>query len=684
MFQYAWVMPNSSARCAQLPRAVDKVPFYVALKKFRDHLRGDLPDLEESEVTFPEVKLQNFNNKRIKEEGEGDISDVMDGDHNRIDPETGKKRRGRPPKPRADGSLPPPKKKRVDEYGNPLPKGSNPIDPVTGKKKRGRPKKSDMPPVSSLPNGLERFQSKDEDSDIPSSKTPIKLPPFSPNFGGGGSQESESDKGSARSPRPDSEGSHRLHGSHMDPVDGPVDGPKGPEEDDLPDLSARLCQDPGSPALPPSPGPGGHPLGGQYDHQEPRSLHEEETSHSSEDRRPDSARSLTRPQIPCGGGGGGGNFSNPTTPVDGHSVQNYQNQQQQRFSPFQRGGGAPHHSPNYHPGANSFHAPYRSAGGVAGTPPHRGFDSPQPRQSKPHDTPGDVSTKSLTGLESLVDQIPAIAENDSGVFSGSGNGSHPPTPRSVGPYSPGQYGAGPNYYQQATPGGYNGGGPGPGNTPNSETGQTSYQATDLSTSTNYGHGGHAVTTPTPAIPAATPTNFSVSSLAHSSVGRHSADQGPAENGEAVISSHPFLPSESLSSVSSLSSEMELSKYSPAIASTNPYMSGMANHSSMFGAAGSLMSRSIGPPNSFMSGAGMGSMGSMAAAGMGAMAGMAGMYGMSNYAQQYSSAAAGAYSGAFAAAASAGSTYPHGLHMPNPSYPYPSPYSQSPYSQSPYF
>ena len=89
-------MPNSSARCAQLPRAVDKVPFYVALKKFRDHLRGDLPELEESEVTFPDVKLQNFNNKRIKENAESEV--MMDENGQRIDPETGKKRRGRPPK----------------------------------------------------------------------------------------------------------------------------------------------------------------------------------------------------------------------------------------------------------------------------------------------------------------------------------------------------------------------------------------------------------------------------------------------------------------------------------------------------------------------------------------------------------------------------------------------------------
>ena len=118
-------MPNSSARCAQLPRAVDKVPFYAALKKFRDYLRGDIQELDESDVVFPEVKLQNFNNKRIKKEEFGDEmnSEAMEGE-DRIDPLTGKKRRGRPPKPRPDGSMPAPKRRRVDEFGNPLPKGS--------------------------------------------------------------------------------------------------------------------------------------------------------------------------------------------------------------------------------------------------------------------------------------------------------------------------------------------------------------------------------------------------------------------------------------------------------------------------------------------------------------------------------------------------------------------------------
>lgn len=45
-------MPSSSARCAQLPRAEDKLPFFVALRKLREHLRGERPHLEDSEVIF--------------------------------------------------------------------------------------------------------------------------------------------------------------------------------------------------------------------------------------------------------------------------------------------------------------------------------------------------------------------------------------------------------------------------------------------------------------------------------------------------------------------------------------------------------------------------------------------------------------------------------------------------------
>jgi len=53
-----YVMPSSSARCSQLPRAVDKVPFYVALRKLRDHLHGKLPYLTENEIIFSSVLVR--------------------------------------------------------------------------------------------------------------------------------------------------------------------------------------------------------------------------------------------------------------------------------------------------------------------------------------------------------------------------------------------------------------------------------------------------------------------------------------------------------------------------------------------------------------------------------------------------------------------------------------------------
>ena len=482
---------------------------------------------------------------------------------------------------------------------------------------------------------------------------PTRLPPFSPNFARLGPHEEGEDQ------------TARLRGPPMEGEDGPKDLHR---PDSLPDLSGRLGGVGGG--LPPH-----SPLGKSLTHPDfDPPLPEEETSHS-DDRRPDSARSMSRPQTQC-------NFSNPTTPVDGHGHLQGGFPGQPSFANFPIKTD-PHHSPNYPPQPSqqqNFHAPYRT---MQETPPHQSFDSPGPpvRQVKSHD-PSDVSSKSLTGLESLVDQIPAIAENDSGVFSGSGGGSHPPTPRSVGPYSPGAYHGQGGYINSGySSGQYSGGqqqqAPGPGNTPGSDS-----YPTDLSTSTNYASTPVSVSSHSPV----THSNFSVSSLAHSSVGR-----GPAageSNGEATITGHSassdaFSVSNLASSyAASLSSEQsDIAKYA-----ANPYMSSMSN-SSMF-SPGSLMSRGISPAaTNFMSG----SMGTSMAAGMAGMAGMgmagmASMYGMSNYGQ-YSSAAAGAYTGAaqaFAAAAS-GSTYPpHGLHMPNPSYPYPSPYSQSPYSQSPYF
>ena len=66
---WLWVMPSSSARCAQLPRAVDKVPFFEALRKFRDYLTGRLQKIQDCEVVFANVSLRNWpSNNAIKTE----------------------------------------------------------------------------------------------------------------------------------------------------------------------------------------------------------------------------------------------------------------------------------------------------------------------------------------------------------------------------------------------------------------------------------------------------------------------------------------------------------------------------------------------------------------------------------------------------------------------------------------
>lgn len=64
-----WVMPSSSARCAQLPRAVDKVPFFQALRRYRDYLNGRLSGpIDENEFIL-DLQLKGFPSKK-PEEGE--------------------------------------------------------------------------------------------------------------------------------------------------------------------------------------------------------------------------------------------------------------------------------------------------------------------------------------------------------------------------------------------------------------------------------------------------------------------------------------------------------------------------------------------------------------------------------------------------------------------------------------
>lgn len=45
-------MPSSSARCAQFPRAQDKVHFYIKLRELRDQLKGVRKQTEIEEIDY--------------------------------------------------------------------------------------------------------------------------------------------------------------------------------------------------------------------------------------------------------------------------------------------------------------------------------------------------------------------------------------------------------------------------------------------------------------------------------------------------------------------------------------------------------------------------------------------------------------------------------------------------------
>uniref|UniRef100_A0A665X2M0 G/T mismatch-specific thymine DNA glycosylase n=1 Tax=Echeneis naucrates TaxID=173247 RepID=A0A665X2M0_ECHNA len=61
-----YLMPSSSPRCAQFPRAQDKVHFYIKLKELRDQMKGLVPSHEvvETEYSF-DLQLAKEDAKRI-------------------------------------------------------------------------------------------------------------------------------------------------------------------------------------------------------------------------------------------------------------------------------------------------------------------------------------------------------------------------------------------------------------------------------------------------------------------------------------------------------------------------------------------------------------------------------------------------------------------------------------------
>ena len=793
-------MPNSSARCAQLPRAVDKVPFYAGLKKYRDYLRGTVSSIEESEMVFKDVKLQNFNDKQPfkRELKEEEMSSMMSSDMNdnsssegpqgygsadttptdiRIDPLTGKKKRGRPPKPRPDGTVPVPKRSRVDEHGLPLPRGSNPIDPLTGKKKRGRPKKSDSQGSAAGSteqegvkgsNGLSGSKRESVDStdsyggssgeqvqpqsaadvgvDSKTAAAMPPLPPFSPNFcrpsSGMELQHSSSldnDKGAANIETPSGAIPPQLPPQKEPPTQRALSSSSSSSsahnvnEMHEYDRAARLqgtTNDITNDVRSHSSHSSGH--NSDYHTHPVAATHSNDPTQLPNQQHPDQHHQQQQqhqynhqqypypgyPQISSRSDSSGSLTPTAPTGVPSHHPQQ---QQQQHYSPGAANG---NHTNNAYPSGHNHQHPSLAQ---SGEPTHTGggqsFNANQ--RQHPHmigqktgRRADDVATKSITGLESLVDQIPSL-ETDSGVYSANSgaSGSQPETPRSMGPYSPAATAGyhvssfhNPGFPVPAAAAAASGGSSTANHFSSVPSTSDSSNFTTPSDSTNYSSAGGSGSG---AINAQPPTNFSVSSLMHNSgaggtggsANPSSATSANEANGPSNASlggSSSLMPppppapfSTDSFSVSSLTSSYAAaaaqahdmaSKYSAGLAN-NPYMSS-AFGSSAFGAGSFLGQAGIGASaaaaNSFMSGS-MG--GAMGAAHMGAAA--MGMGAMGAYYGQYSQAAAAnaAYGGAAAAAATQGfahaSPYSHGLHMPNPGYPY-SPYGQSPYSQSPYF
>ncbi|XP_043859147.1 G/T mismatch-specific thymine DNA glycosylase-like [Dromiciops gliroides] len=61
-----FVMPSSSARCAQFPRAQDKVHYYIKLRYLRDQLKGVVPNSDVQEVQYSfDLQLAQEDAKQI-------------------------------------------------------------------------------------------------------------------------------------------------------------------------------------------------------------------------------------------------------------------------------------------------------------------------------------------------------------------------------------------------------------------------------------------------------------------------------------------------------------------------------------------------------------------------------------------------------------------------------------------
>ncbi|GLH02679.1 G/T mismatch-specific thymine DNA glycosylase [Gryllus bimaculatus] len=614
---YMWVMPSSSARCAQLPRAADKVPFYAALKKFRDYLNGMITDLDETEVVFSDSKLKNYFEPELKEEpkeehpfitygrlpNNGELTDLSNAVTKKEDQPPAKKKRGRPKKIKTDSVEP-------KKIGPDTPKKEH--DSNCGempKKKRGRPKKIKSEDVL-VPNTGIADHTNSSAGLSNCFSPPIQSPT---NFTQQNFSSSYPNQPHPYSQNP-SQSPSEPHNYHHSPVPQPQHYSQSPQPTSQPfthsDLSSEISAAISSEHNLGSPSPTSPSLG-PPDFEPPSSMPED----TAEDHQNTSR--LTKDEVNPGDNTQNPNecrFSSPTPSGDAPNL-TYQN-----FSNFQ---------PNSEP--------HNVMGYSHGTTPD---------YNTKRNLAQDVSSKSLSGLESLVDQIPSIAEGDAAhnavVGSSSGEeqfeSSHAPASQFS---DDGAYMSGYSNSQQYSGSNSN-------NSSNYSPHFTS-ASTNYSVSTSNSYNLHH---------SSASMNFSVTSLANSST-------SGAEIGGQVSSS--FSVSSLASNYTSMNPGLMGAAHPMAshmVSSTNSMGGGMFGS----GMSGGIMDRACGMGSS------MGS--------LGAPVGLPNPM-SSSLPYPYSQYSHGAASYPGPAGGSFQYTPTHNLHVPSPNYPYPSPYSASSYPQASY-
>ncbi|KAJ8667731.1 hypothetical protein QAD02_009394, partial [Eretmocerus hayati] len=341
---YMWVMPSSSARCAQLPRAADKVPYYAALKKFRDYLNGTITHIDESDIVFADTKLKKREFDALEDKKPG--FEEYDGEGRFIDGDS-------------QGVI-------VKQESGLIP----------GKKKRGRPKKiknpDDVPPPDS-----EKMESSGMEGAPFSHMAPYPQSMNEPSYYGQPMGDSPYSK---QSP---------VHMQHYSQSPKPMPLPYG-HSDLSSDLNSAISADNnlGEPTPLTSPGAGmeQHP---DFDNSNASMAQQQQ---QQQQHQQNSYNPNTEHGSPGSTPGGYGNYM-------GYHDEQQQNPHQGAPTPISQT--TDEHSHHSHP-----------------TPPHNHQNTPTHSMSPhPHEQYGmkrqgqDVASKSLSDLESLVDQIPSIAES---------------------------------------------------------------------------------------------------------------------------------------------------------------------------------------------------------------------------------------------------------------------------------